>query len=337
MINILNKLLRHEHLTIEESRRAMTLIMEGRVTPVVMSAYLTALAMKGVTSDEITGAALVIRDKATRIACGDRIIVDTCGTGGDYSGTFNISTAAALVTAGAGVAVAKHGNRSSSSRSGSSDVLEALGVKIDAPPEVVSRCLREAGIGFLFAPLLHRAMKYAVAVRKELGIRTIFNILGPLTNPAGASRQVVGIYDGAMLGLVAEVLKNLGSEHALVVHGADGLDEITLAAPTHVAEVTTQGIRPYEIAPEDFGLTRHDMKNLCVDSPKASAAVVRGILKGEPGPARDVTLLNAAAAIYVGGQADSISAALPLAARSIDSGSAAKALAKLIELSNSPA
>ncbi|NIA20689.1 MAG: anthranilate phosphoribosyltransferase [Anaerolineaceae bacterium] len=332
MLEAIRKLSRHEDLTVEESRAAMTEIMEGRASPVQMAAYLTALAMKGPTSDEITGAALVMREKATGIDPGGRTVVDTCGTGGDHSGTFNISTAAALVTAGAGLAVAKHGNRSNTGKSGSSDVLEVLGVNLNVSPEVVSRCIREAGIGFLFAPLLHGAMKHAVGVRKELGIRTIFNLLGPLTNPAGARRQVMGVFDVHLVGLIAQVLQNLGAEHALVVHGTDGLDEITLSGPTRVAEVTPEEIKLYELAPEQFGLQTNDMKHLVVDSAEASAKVIRGVLAGRKGPARDIVVLNSAAAIYVGGAAESIQAALPLAAESIDSGAAAKTLARLVDL-----
>jgi anthranilate phosphoribosyltransferase len=334
MQSFLIKLLRHEHLSISESRAAMETIMDGRASPAVCAAYLTALAMKGPTSDEITGAALVMREKVTRIDCAGRAVVDTCGTGGDRSNTFNISTAAALVAAGAGVAVAKHGNRSSSSHSGSSDVLEALGVRIDAPPEVVRREVCEAGIGFLFAPLLHGAMRHAAPIRQELGIRTIFNLLGPLTNPAGARRQVLGVYEVGLVALLGQVLQNLGSEHALVVHGTDGLDEITLAGPTRVAEVTPTAVRLYELLPESFGLARHDMSDLRVDSPAASAALITSILSGDRSPARDVVVLNAAAAIYVSGLSPTLAAAIAPAERSLDSGAAAKALTRLIEISH---
>jgi anthranilate phosphoribosyltransferase len=328
----IRKLLGHEDLTVEESRQAMTLIMEGNAPPVLMAAYLTALAMKGPTSDEITGAAMVMREKATRIDPGDRVVVDTCGTGGDHSGTFNISTAAALVTAGAGVAVAKHGNRGMTSKSGSSDVLEALGVKINVGPEVVSRCIQEIGIGFLFAPMLHGAMKHAVPVRKELGFRTIFNVLGPLTNPAGARRQVMGVFDVALVSLIGEVLRKLGAEHALVVHGTDGLDEITLGGATRMAEVTPDGVELREVEPSEFGLQVCDASKLRVDSAGESAKVIRDVLAGQKGPARDIVLVNAGAAIYVGGAASSIADGLTKAAASVDSGKAAKALASLISL-----
>jgi len=322
MLEAIRKLLNRDDLTVDESRATMTLIMEGQASPVLMASYLTALAMKGPTSDEITGAAMVMREKVTRIDPGDRVVVDTCGTGGDHSGTFNISTAAALVTAGAGVAVAKHGNRGATSKSGSSDVLEALGVRIDVPPEAVSRCIREAGIGFMFAPLLHGAMKHAVPVRKELGFRTIFNVLGPLTNPAGARRQVMGVFDIKLVPLIADVLRNLGAEHALVVHGTDGLDEITLGGPTRAAEVTPDGVELLELTPEEFDLRLCDAGNLRVDSAKASAQVVRGVLAGQKGAPRDIVTLNAGAAIYVGGGAGSVAEGLQRATESIDSGAA---------------
>jgi len=331
MQDAIRKLLRREHLTVDESRAAMTLIMDGQASPVLMSAYLTALAMKGPTSDEITGAAMVMREKATRVDAAGRVVVDTCGTGGDHSGTFNISTAGAIVTAGAGVAVAKHGNRGATSKSGSSDVLEALGVRLDVTPEVVSRCIREVGIGFLFAPMLHSSMKHAVPVRKELGFRTIFNVLGPLTNPAGARRQVMGVYEASLVPLIGEVLRNLGSEHALVVHGTDGLDEITLGGATRAAEVTPEGVKLLELAPEQFGLARCEASKLRVETAAESAQVIRGILDGRKGPARDIVLLNAAAAIYVGGAAKTIADGLTKAAQSVDSGAAAKVLAKLVE------
>lgn len=332
---LIQKLIRRENLSVDESRRAMTMIMEGAVTPVLMGAYLTALAVKGPNSDEITGAAMVMREKATRVSPGGKIVVDTCGTGGDHSGTFNISTAAALVATGAGVAVAKHGNRGATSRSGSSDVLEALGVRIDITPQLVSDCIADVGIGFLFAPLLHGSMRFAVPVRKELGFRTIFNVLGPLTNPAGASRQVMGVFEPQLVSLLAEVLHNLGTEHALIVHGSDGLDEITLSGPTRVAEVTQAGgVVTYEISPDEFGLSRIDSASLRVDGPAESAATIRKVLDGCKGAPRDIVLLNAAAAIYVAGGADSLAEAVPVAAKSIDCGAASGVLERLVQLTN---
>ncbi len=334
MRDALVKLLRGEDLTVDESRGVMTTIMEGQATPVLMASYLTALAVKGATSDEITGAAMVMREKATRVDPAGRTVVDTCGTGGDHSSTFNVSTASALVAAGAGVAVAKHGNRGATSKSGSSDVLEALGVRIDVGPDVVSECIREVGIGFLFAPMLHGAMKYAVPVRKELGFRTIFNVLGPLTNPAGARRQVLGVFQAALVSPIAEVLRNLGTDHAMVVHGTDGLDEVTLGGPTHVAEVTADRIRLYEIRPEDFGVEEGSIDELRVSSAEESAEIIRGVLDGRKGPARDIVLVNSAAAVYVGGVAGSIAEAVDKAAESIDGGAAAKVLNLLVERTN---
>lgn len=335
MQNAIGKLLARQDLTVDESREAMTLIMEGQASPVLMSSYLTALAIKGPTSDEITGAAMVMREKATRIDPGGRVVVDTCGTGGDHSGTFNISTAAALVAAGAGVAVAKHGNRSATSKSGSSDVLEALGVRIDVEVAMVNRCIAELGIGFLFAPMLHGAMKHAMPVRKELGFRTIFNVLGPLTNPAGARRQVMGVFDVHLVSLIGEVLKNLGADHAMVVHGTDGLDELTLAGTSRVAEVADGKVELKELSPEAFGLARCEAPNLRVDSAAESAEVIRGVLGGQHGPARDIVVYNAGAAVYVGGLADTLADGVARAAESLDSGRAAEVLERLVKLTQS--
>jgi anthranilate phosphoribosyltransferase len=290
--------------------------------------------MKGATSDEITGAAMVMREKVTRIDAGDLTVVDTCGTGGSGHKLFNISTTAGLVAAGAGVRIAKHGNRGMTSSSGSSDVLEALGVNVNAGVPVVEECIREAGFGFMFAPLLHGAMKYAVPVRKQIGIRTVFNVLGPLTNPAGARRQVMGVFDVGLVTLLAEVLRKLGAEHALVVHGSDGLDEITLAVSTKVAEVRPDGVKTYEIMPEDMGLAVRSLKSLYAESPQQSAEMVRRVLKGEAGPHRDIVLANAAAAIYVADEARNLMIGVEKAAESIDSGRAAHALARVIEITN---
>jgi anthranilate phosphoribosyltransferase len=262
-------------------------------------------------------------------------VLDTCGTGGDQKGTFNVSTTSAFVVAGAGVAVAKHGNRSVSSRSGSADVLAALGVKVDAPREKVEECLEKIGIGFLFAPLLHEAMKYAVQPRREIGIRTIFNRLGPLTNPALATHQLVGIYDGALTTLVAQVLKNLGSVRALAVHGMEGMDEISLSGPTRVAELRDGQVRDYTIAPEEVGLKRCRLEEVRGGTPEECAQIVRAVLQGDKGPKRDMVLFNSGAALYVSGVADSIVQAIPLAAESIDSGKARKKLEQLVEMTNS--
>jgi len=334
MLEFIKKLYAKEHLTLAESRQAMEMIMEGRATAAQIAAYLTALAMKGATSEEITGAAMVMREKVTPIRAEGFTVVDTCGTGGTGKSLFNISTTAGLVAAGAGVKVAKHGNRGMTSGCGSSDVLETLGVNINAEVPVVERCIREAGFGFMFAPRLHGAMKYAVPVRKEIGIRTVFNVLGPLTNPAGARRQVMGVFDVSLVGLLAEVLRKLGAEHAMVVHGSDGLDEVTLADATKVAEVRPGGIRTYEIVPEDLGLSRRKLDGLHVETAKQSAEMVLSVLKGEQGPHRDIVLANASAAIYVAGLASNLKVGVEKAAESIDSGKARHTLVKVIEITN---
>ncbi|HKY08773.1 MAG TPA: anthranilate phosphoribosyltransferase, partial [Candidatus Binatia bacterium] len=259
---------------------------------------------------------------------------DTCGTGGDQKGTFNISTTAAFVLAGAGVPVAKHGNRSVSSQSGSADVLGALGVKVDAPKDRVEECIAKIGIGFLFAPLLHEAMKYAVQPRRDIGIRTIFNILGPLTNPAMAAHQLIGIYSRELVGVIAHVLKNLGSARAMVVHGLEGLDEISLCGPTQVAELRDGEVREYTVAPEEFGLKRCRLDELHGGNAAQSAIIVRGVLDGKKGPARDVVLLNSGAALYVSGKAATIADGIRLAAQSIDSTQARQKLEQLVAMTN---
>lgn len=311
-------------------------IMSGEATPSQIGAFLAALRMKGETVDEITGAARVMREKAHRVRVSADLVLDTCGTGGDLSGTFNISTTAAFVVAGAGVTVAKHGNRSVSSRSGSADVLAALGVKIDAPKERVERCLEEIGIGFLFAPLLHEAMKYAVVPRREIGIRTVFNLLGPLTNPAFATHQLVGLYSGTLTGIVARVLQKMAIRRALVVHGADGLDEISLCAPTQVVELKDGEITSYTLAPEEVGLKRCSPEEIRGAEPEEAAKIVRSVLSGERGPRRDIVLLNAGAALYVAGAAATIAEGIELAGETIDSGKARKKLDLLIELTTRP-
>jgi anthranilate phosphoribosyltransferase len=312
----------------------MNEIMTGEATPLQVAAFLTALRMKGETVEEITGAARVMREKAHRVKVGSKTILDTCGTGGDQKGTFNISTTVAFVLAGAGINVAKHGNRSVSSQSGSADVLGALGVKVDAPKERVEQCISKIGIGFLFAPLLHEAMKYAVQPRRDIGIRTIFNILGPLTNPAMATHQLIGIYSGELVSMIAHVLKNLGSVRAMVVHGLEGLDEISLCGPTKVAELHDGEVKEYVIEPEQFGLKRCRLEELHGGSPSQSAAIVRGVLDGKTGPARDVILLNSGAALYVSARAATIQDGIRLASESIDSGKARRKLEQLVEMTN---
>lgn len=330
----IDKVVNRVNLTEAQTVDVMNQIMTGEATPLQVASFLTALRMKGETVDEVTGAARVMREKAHRVDVGGKTVLDTCGTGGDQKGTFNISTTAAFVVAGAGVPVAKHGNRSVSSQSGSADVLGALGVKVDAPKERVERCIAEIGIGFLFAPLLHEAMKYAVQPRRDIGIRTIFNLLGPLTNPAMATQQLIGIYSGDLVGMVANVLKNLGSARAMVVHGLEGLDEISLCGPTKVAELRDGAVKEFQIEPEQFGLKRCVLAELHGGSAEQSAGIVRAVLDGQSGAPRDVVLLNGGAALYVSGSAASVPDGIKLAAESIDSGKARQKLQQLVELTN---
>lgn len=313
-------------LTESEAQAVMDEIMSGQATPSQIAAYITALRMKGETVDEIAGSARVMRVKADQIRPRAAKIVDTCGTGGDGSQTFNISTAAAFVVAGAGATVAKHGNRSVSSRCGSADVLEQLGVRIDLTPLQVQQCIDDVGIGFLFAPTFHGAMKYAVNPRKEIGIRTIFNILGPLTNPAGAHVQVVGVYKPELTPILAEVLGRLGVEMAYVVHGLDRLDEISISAPTQVSLLQEGKVTTQIIEPEDFGLQTASRESVIGGDSVTNAQIIQAVLAGEKGAPRDVVLMNAAAALVVTGLADNLKDGVALAADSIDSG---KALAKL--------
>ncbi len=322
-----------QDLTGQEAREALSTIMSGQATDAQIAGFLVALRIKGETVEEITGCAEAMREAATHIDAGGLDVVDTCGTGGTRKGTLNISTASALVTAGAGVPVAKHGNRGASSSWGSADVMDALGVNVAAPPEVVERCIREVGIGFLFAPSLHKAMKYAIGPRRELALRTVFNVLGPLTNPAGARRQVLGVFDAGLVVTVAEVLRRLGAVRAMVVHSDDGMDEISTCDRTFVAEVQDGRIETRYVEPEEFGLPRAKREDLTVHGVEESAAAVRSVLTGEAGPARDIVLLNAAAAIYVGGKADSVADGLEAAAESVDSGRARDTLVRLIDVS----
>src|SRR3989337_2515914 len=293
----ISKIVKNQDLTESEMIEVMNEIMTGAASPGQIGAFITALRIKGETVDEITGAARVMREKATKIDVKGKKVVDTCGTGGDESMTFNISTAAAFVAPGAELIVAKHGNRSVSSRSGSADVLKALGVNIEAEVARVEECLKEIGIGFLFAPMLHGAMKYAAPVRREIGIRTIFNILGPLTNPAGARCQVIGVYDDSLTDILGQVLYKLGSTHAFVVRGEDGLDEITLTTETRVTELKDSSIRTYHLKPEDLGFDRCAPEDLKGGGPDENAEIILGILNGRKGPARDIVIINAAAAI----------------------------------------
>lgn len=312
---------------------AMNQIMSGEATDAQIGAFLIALRVKGESVDEIAGAASVMREKATPIATKHDVIVDTCGTGGDHSGTFNISTTAAFVAAGAGLCVAKHGNRSVTSQSGSADVLKALGVNIEASPETVSRCLDDVGIGFLFAISLHGAMKYAIGPRREIGARTIFNALGPLSNPAGAKRQVVGVYSAALTETLAGVLATLGSERAFVVHGSDGLDEMTLTGPTRVSELKNGSVSTYDVSPGDFGLAQASADALKGGDADYNAEITRSVLNGEEGARRDIVLLNAAAAIVAGDKARDLNEGMQVAAEVIDSGKALEKLEGLVAAS----
>jgi anthranilate phosphoribosyltransferase len=330
----IEKLVNRIDLSEPETIDVMNQIMTGEASPLQVASFLTALRMKGETVAEITGAARVMREKAHRVKVGSKTVLDTCGTGGDQKGTFNISTTSAFVVAGAGVNVAKHGNRSVSSQSGSADVLGALRVKVDAPKERVEECIDQIGIGFLFAPLLHEAMKYAVQPRRDIGIRTVFNLLGPLTNPAMASHQLLGLYSGDLLGTIAHVLKNLGSMRAMAVHGLEGLDEISLCGPTRVAELHDGEVKEYVIEPEQLGLKKCRLEELRGGNAEQSAAIVKAILHGDKGPARDVVLLNSGAALYVSGKAATIQDGMRLAAESIDSGKARQKLEQLVEMTN---
>jgi anthranilate phosphoribosyltransferase len=309
-------------------------IMNGEVTPAQFGAFVTALRLKGETVEEIAGLAKVMRAKAVRVVVADPVI-DVVGTGGDSSNSFNISTVAAFVVAGAGLKVAKHGNRAASSQCGSADVLEALGVKLELTAEQVQRCLEEVGIGFMFAPAFHPAMKYAAVPRREIGIRTVFNILGPLTNPAGARSYLLGVADGSLVEKMALVLQSLDCNHALVVHGEDGLDEVTLTAKTQVCELKDGSIKSYFISPEDFGLPRASLDSLRGGTAGENATLLRNILSGALGPQRDVVLMNAAAALIAGDRVETLQQGVDLAREALDSGHALAKLEQLIEFSQS--
>lgn len=318
----------------EEAEQVMREIMEGNATPAQIASYITALRMKGESVAEITGSAKVMREKAVRVRVGDPMVVDTCGTGGDRLHTFNISTTVAFVVAGCDVTVAKHGNRSVSGSCGSADVLKALGIQIDLPPDRVEGCINDIGIGFLFAPLFHGAMKHAVAPRQETGIRTIFNILGPLTNPAGAAVQVLGVFSSIYTELMAQVLLNLGSRHCFVVHGSDGLDEITITGKSRISEGKGGRVLTYPLEPKDFQLPGGSLKDLAGGNADVNAAILLDILKGEKGPKRDVVLMNAAPALVAVGKAKTLQEGVHLAEESIDSGRAMGKLEALKEMTN---
>ncbi|MBI2369917.1 MAG: anthranilate phosphoribosyltransferase [Deltaproteobacteria bacterium] len=344
--DVLKKVVSREDLTREEAAAVMDEIMSGGATDAQIAAFLTALRMKGETVEELIGFAQVMRRKATPVRTQSDVgaglsgteremLVDTAGTGGDASGTFNVSTATAFVVAGAGLRVAKHGNRSISSLCGSADVVEALGVSIDLPASKVARCIDRVGIGFLYAPLLHTAMKYVMLARREMRIRTVFNILGPLTNPANANAQVMGVYDGALTEVLATVLGGLGVARALVVHGADGLDELSNTGPSKISEVRDGEVKTYVVTPEELGLPRATLAELQGGDVKENAEIILSILRGAPGPKRDIVLMNAAAALMAAGTAAALQEGVRLAADSIDTGAAMEKLRKLVEMTRS--
>lgn len=340
--DILHRVVNHrQSLSREEAHEVMSEILAGECTDAQIGALLVALSMKGETVEEIVGFAEAIRAAARSFRIHENstvdvsgterdALVDTCGTGGDASGTFNISTATAFVVAGAGVRVAKHGNRSLTSKCGSADVMEALGVRIDLPPAQVAACLEETGVAFLFAPSVHTAIKYVQPARRELRLRTVFNLLGPLTNPAHASAQVVGVYSVELVEKLAEALSMLGLHRAMVVHGVDGLDEITITGATRIAEVRDGKVKSYEVTPEEFGMTRGSLDDISGGDAAENAAIIHQLLSGKKSARRDVVLLNSAAALVVAGKAEHIAAALPWAVESIDSGAAAGKLAALV-------
>ena len=345
IVETIKRVIDRVDLTEAEAESVLEQIMTGKCTNAQVASLLTALRMKGETVAELTGFARVMRRKAARVIPQSTVnteiadtereaLIDTCGTGGDVSGSFNVSTATAFVVAGGGFRVAKHGNRSVSSQCGSADVVEALGVKIQLKPDEIARCIDEVGIGFLHAPLLHDAMKYVAIARKEMGIRTIFNMLGPLTNPAGANIQVVGVYAAPLTELLAGVLKELGSTRALVVHGSDGLDEISISSESKITELNHGKVTTYIVAPEDFGLRRSSLAEIQGGDARQNSEIILGILRGAPGPRRDIVVLNAAAAFLASGRANDLSEGVKLATESIDSGKALRKLEHLRDFTN---
>ena len=322
-----------QHLTADAMTQVMRTIMSGEATPAQIGGFLVGLHMKGETVEEIAAAAQVMRELATRVQVHSPHLLDTCGTGGDAAGTFNISTASALVAAAAGAKVAKHGNRSVSGKTGSADVLEAAGVKLDLSPAQIGACIDTVGVGFLFAPLHHGAMKHAIGPRREMGVRTLFNLLGPLTNPAEAPNQIMGVFAAAWVEPLAQVLRRLGSRHVLVVHSEDGLDEISISAPTRVAELKDGEVRTYTVLPEDFGLPRSPLESLRVHSVAQSLTKIRQVLSGQPGPAGDIVALNAGAGIYTAGLADSLPEGVEKAQTILAEGAATSVLEQLVSFS----
>lgn len=322
------------NLSRDEMTAVMRLIMTGQATPAQIGGFLVGLRMKGETVDEIAAAAGVMRELAERVEVGGEHVIDTCGTGGDGAKTFNISTASAFVAAAAGARVAKHGNRSVSGSSGSADVLEAAGVRLDLTAAQVAQCVQQVGVGFMFAPMHHGAMKHAIGPRREMGVRTLFNLLGPLTNPAAAPNQVMGVFAAQWLEPLAKVLRQLGSRHVMVVHSDDGMDEISIAAPTKVAELKNGVVSCYAITPEQFGIPLGDVTSLAVDNPQQSLVMVEAVLDNQPGPARDIVVLNAGAAIYVAGLAPDLAGGIELAQQVIASGAARAKLNALVAFTN---
>lgn len=331
----ISKLIEGKNLSEAEIVEALSCIMEGKATQAQIGSFITALRIKGETTEEITGCAKVMREKAERISPNVEYYIDTCGTGGDGTNTFNISTAVAFVAAAGGVAVAKHGNRSVSSRSGSADVLEVLGANIDLNPMQVKECIEQVGIGFMFAPAFHKSMKYAAGPRKELGIRTVFNILGPLTNPANAKGQLLGVFSEKLTEPVANVLLNLGIERAMVIHGRDGMDEITTTTSTKVSEVRNNEVVNYELNPEKYGFKLASKEDLTGKDAEENAKIILGIFNGEKGPKRDIVVLNSAAALYVGKVASCIEEGIEIAQEIIDSKKALKKLNEFVDMTNS--
>ena len=331
----INAVIQKHDLTEEQMQSVMRTIMTGGATDAQIGGFLIGLRMKGETVNEITAAASVMRELAASVDVDPSHLVDTCGTGGDASGTFNISTASAFVVAAAGAKVAKHGNRSISSKSGSADVLEAAGVRLDLTPEQVAKCVNDIGVGFMFAPAHHGAMKHAIGPRKEMAARTIFNVLGPLTNPASAPNQVLGVFSDELLEPMANVLQKLGSRHVLVVHARDGLDEISVGDKTEIAELKDGHVRRYSVQPEDFGFKRTSISELKADSAEHSLEIIRHLLEDQPGPARDIVALNAGAAIYAAGVTDSLKEGVARAQEAIASGEARNKLDQLVILTQS--
>jgi anthranilate phosphoribosyltransferase len=331
----LNRIIEHQEIQHEEMLSLMRQIMQGEISPVLIAAIITGLRVKKETIGEIAAAAQVMREFATPVELSNSAhLVDTCGTGGDATHTFNISTASAFVTAAAGARVAKHGGRSVSSKSGSADVLEALGVNLNQTPQLVAQSISEIGVGFMFAPNYHSAMKHAAPVRRELGIKTMFNILGPLTNPAGAKSQVLGVFSADLVSTMAHVLHQLGSRHVLIVNGKDGLDEITITGETNIAELKQEEVIEYTVRPEDFGLATAPIDTIQVTDPDHAKAMLLSVLENQAGPARDIVMMNAGAAIYVAGVADSLAQGVEKAQQAIESGAALKKLNELVAFSH---